>query len=385
MRIALLGNPDSLHVQRWVRFLTDRGHELLLLVDPHTQHRPAGCDIHEVQWNLVLNVLAFKLTPGPHGNSLWKPRLYRPQIAAFRPDVVHGFEAYYNGWATAWAGPFPKVLSPWGRDVYTDGVGGGLGGWMVHQALKRVDRITCNDESIGPFLKKAYGIAPEKIAPFSWGIDLRVFSKADAAAVEEGRKALGIEPGDRVILSPRKWGHQWGADRIVRALPRVLAAVPRSVAVLLGPAPANPEGPSLKRELEVACDPGRLRWVEPNQSPEAMAQLFSLAEVFVSAPPSDLLSLTILEGMACGCFPVLSELTAYAKHTADPRRAIRVDTSSPERLASALIEALENEALRENAALLNCQAMRREEDATINMQKMEGVYEEAIAAHRKRA
>ena len=104
MRLALLANPDNVHVQRWAKFLAGRGHEILLIADPHTSTRIEGVETRLARWNLLTNVLAFKLTPRPHGNSLWKAVHYRPILRRFRPDVVHGFEAYYNGLATAWAG-----------------------------------------------------------------------------------------------------------------------------------------------------------------------------------------------------------------------------------------------------------------------------------------
>lgn len=381
MRIALLGNPDNLHVRRWVRFLASRGHELRLIVDPHTRARPNDCEVRVVEWSLLLNTLAFRLTPRPHGNALWKPWLYRPLIADFRPDVVHGFEAYYNGLATSAAGPFPRVLSPWGRDIFFDGRAGGLAGWMVRRALRDVERITCNDESIAPFLVETYGIPREKVVPFSWGIDLEVFSEVDARKAGRMREELGIEPEAPVILSPRKWGRLWGSDAIGAALPEVLKASPHAVAVLMAPALENPEALGLKAGLESACDSRRLRWLEPDQSSESMATLFSLADVFVSAPPADLLAQTVLEGMACGCFPVLSRLEAYAKHAVDRKTALLVDPADPAALAAALIEALQNNSLREEAARLNRDAMRRSEDASVNMLKMEEVYAQAIEIH----
>lgn len=383
MRIALLGNPDSVHVQRWVRFLGSRGHDLLVLADPHTRTRLEGCRQEVVAWNPVLNVLAFWLTPRPHGNALWKSLLYRPRIAAFRPDVVHGFEAYYNGMATAWAGPFPKVLSPWGRDIFIDGTSGGLGGWMVGRALRGADRVTCNDESIAPFLTRTYGIEAEKIVAFSWGIDPGVFKKIDAEGLKGLREELGLGPGARVVLSPRKWGRLWGSDLLAKALPGVLAAAPEVVAVLIGPSVGSTEGLDLREELERRCDPGRLRWLAPNQSSGRMAELYSLAEVFVSAAPKDLLAQTILEGMGCGCFPVLSDLPAYAKHTKGGARALLTPAGDAKGLRETMIRALGDEGLRARAARLNIEAMRREEDASVNMAKLEGVYEQAIDSYRR--
>jgi glycosyltransferase involved in cell wall biosynthesis len=381
MRIALLGNPDSLHVQRWTQFLVSRGHELLLVTDPHTRRRIEGCRQEVAAWNPALNFLAFRLTPRPHGNSLWKPWLYRPILASFRPDVVHGFEAYYNGLATAWAGRFPKVLSPWGRDIFFDGLSGGLAGWMVRRALRGVDRITCNDESIGSFLSGAYGIEAERIVPFSWGIDLKVFQKVDADRVIALRAELGLEAGARVIPSPRKWGRLWGSEQIAAALPGVLSAVREVVAVLIAPAAGDEAGAALRAELERGCDSGRLRWLPPDQPAQRMAELYSMAEIFVSAAPKDLLAQTVLEGMACGCFPVLSNLPAYARHARTGERALLFPAEDTAALGGAMIRALEDGPLRERAASLNIDAMRREEDASVNMLKMEDVYAGALAAH----
>lgn len=381
MRIALLGNPDSIHVRRWVRFLSRRGHELLLIVDPHTRERPDECEVRQVEWTLLLKVLAYRLTPKPHGNALWKPWLYRPHITDFRPDVVHGFEAYYNGLATAGAGPYPRVLSPWGRDIFIDGRAGGLGGWMVRRAVRDVDRITCNDESIVPFLSETYGVAPEKIVPFSWGIDLDVFSKVDAGEARRLRSELAIEAEARVIFSPRKWGRLWGSDTLAEALPEVMAASPETVAVLIAPREEDREGVELKGRLENACDARRLRWLPPDQTPETMAGLYSLAEVFVSVPPADLLAQTVLEGMACGCFPVLTNLNAYGRYAVQGETALLVEPSDASALAAAMIEALEHSGLREQAAARNRDAMRRHEDAAVNMPKMEEVYAGAIESY----
>ena len=44
-----------------------------------------------------------------------------------------------------------------------------------------------------------------------------------------------------------------------------------------------------------------------------MARLYNISDFFISLPDSDELSAAILEGMACGTIPVLSNLEAYAE------------------------------------------------------------------------
>jgi L-malate glycosyltransferase len=380
MRIALLGNPDSLHVQRWLSFLQARGHELLLIADPHTSSRPEGIEVAVPRWTLPLKIAAFRLTPRPYGNALWKPLLYRPLIAAFLPDVVHGFEAYYNGLATAWAGPFPKVLSPWGKDVFIDANRNRFTGWMIRHALHRADRITCNDESIAPYLHDRFGVPPEKIRPFSWGIDLETFTARDDDGVAALSSRLGIPSDAPVLFSPRKWGPVWGAGRIAQALPEVLRELPALQVVLIGPLPSDAAGRALQEKLR--CEPfaPRLHWIDPDATADTMARLFHLADAFVSAAPHDLLSMTILEGMAAGCFPVLSDLPAYAKYAHDGETALLVRDDRPADWSAAILRALRDASLRRRAAGVNTERIRREEDASRNMLQMETVYAESIAA-----
>lgn len=382
MRIALLGNPDSLHVRRWLGFLRGRGHALLLVADPHTRARPEGVEIAIPHWTILYNIAAFRLTPKPHGNSFWKPRLYRPLIAAFRPDVVHGFEAYYNGLATARSGPFPRVLSPWGRDIFFDARTPGLAGWMVRRALAGVDRITCNDPSIGPYLERELGVPAAKIRTFSWGADLTLFRPREQLEQEALRQRLDLNPASPILFSPRKWGRLWGSDRLAEALPRALAAVPGALAVLLGPAPGDAEGLVWKQALDRSPVGARLRWLDADQTPETMAGLFSVADLFVSAAPRDLLSSTVVEGMACGCLPVLTDLPAYAKYATHGETALLAGEGSADALADAMIRGLGDSALRARAAALNTERMRREEDASVNMLQMEDVYAESIAVFR---
>jgi len=381
MRLVLLANPDNIHVRRWVAFLLERGHQLRLIADPHTRERPPGVETVLPRWNALTNFLAFRLTPAPHGNSLWKPIHYRPLIRAFHPDVVHGFEAYYNGLATAWAGPYPKVLTPWGMDIHRDGRARGLSGWIVRRALRGADLITTNDETLADFLQAAYGLDRRRVRGFSWGVDLTVFRPGLEEARARWRAELAAPAESPIVLYPRNFDPHWGAELFMEALGPVLARRPEAIAVILAPAPT----PFRQRMKSLARERGQepaVRWIERVLNPPEMAGLYNAAEVFVSAPRSDLLAMTVLEALACGCFPVLADLPAYRKHAwpgAD--HAIVLDRPDPAALAEAIVSAFEDGPRRRRAAAYNAERMVRQEDARINMARMEEVY----AAARERA
>lgn len=387
MRLALLADPDNIHVRRWVGFLHSRGHELMVIADPHTSGRLEGVDVRTPRWNLATKALAFRLTPRPHGNALFKAIHYRPIIAGFRPDVVHGFEAYYNGLATAWAGPYPTVLTPWGNDVYDVGSKGGLGRWIVKRALRGVDRITTNDETMPDYLEREFGIPRRSVPAFSWGVDLnvfRAFGNRDGEAAGAWRRELVIDARAPVVFHPRNLHPYWGADAVVDAIGEVAASVPAAVFIMAAWEDRDGFRTKMKRRAEELGVAGSIRWIERFLSPAEMAQLYNLADVFISVPKTDLLASSVLEGMACGALPVVADRPAYRKHLRDGENALVVDDLSPAILGGAIARALGDRALLTRATEINVARIAEQEDAQVNMKKMEEVYAAAIESYAQR-
>ena len=379
MRITLLANPDNLHVQRWIEFLAGRGHALTLITDPFTRARPAACEIHVIRWNPLTKLLAFRLTPRPLGNDRWKHLHARPLVRRSRPDVVHGFEAFNWGLATALAGPYPRVLTPWGNDVFEIPGRWPLARRMIGRALRSVDAISTNDETLAPYLAREFGVDPARVHGFTWGVDPGLFHAELPTEAADWRRRLEIPAGAPVILSPRNFHPYWGSEQICGAIPRVLRQVPAAVFVILkglgGDAAAFAEA---RRRLAAEGHGAALRWLAEPLAPREMAALFNLADAFISVPKTDLLAQTILEGMACGCFPVLGDRPAYRKHLRPGENGLLVEDETPQALAAALLVALANDTLRTNARHENPRLIAAVENWQLNAQRMEAVYQTAI-------
>ncbi len=71
-----------------------------------------------------------------------------------------------------------------------------------------------------------------------------------------------------------------------------------------------------------------------------MAAFLNLAEVFVSVPRSDLLSISVLEGMACGCVPILADLLAYKSRVVHGENGFMVLPENHSELAECILRAL---------------------------------------------
>jgi glycosyltransferase involved in cell wall biosynthesis len=129
-----------------------------------------------------------------------------------------------------------------------------------------------------------------------------------------------------------------------------------------------------------------VRWIDEWLPPGEVAALFNLADLYISIPRGDLLAMTVLEGMACGCFPVLADLSAYCKHApialgAAGDNAEIIAQPSPEKLAGAINRVLADAPRRAAAGQFNAARMRRDEDASRNMARIEDIYAAAIEGY----
>ncbi len=77
-----------------------------------------------------------------------------------------------------------------------------------------------------------------------------------------------------------------------------------------------------------------------------MAQLFRRAMVAVSPSEHDGTPNTLLEAMACGCFPVAGDIESVREWLVDGENALLVNPADPQVLAAAIIRALDDAGLR---------------------------------------
>ena len=85
--------------------------------------------------------------------------------------------------------------------------------------------------------------------------------------------------------------------------------------------------------------------------------LFKKARVFVSPSIHDGTPNSLLEAMACGCFPVVGNIESMREWVTSGVNGLLIDASSPPSLANGIIAALENPALcvgakKENALII---------------------------------
>jgi glycosyltransferase involved in cell wall biosynthesis len=96
----------------------------------------------------------------------------------------------------------------------------------------------------------------------------------------------------------------------------------------------------------------------PEQSPQQMAELFQKSQISVSITTHDGTPNTLLEAMACGCFPIAGDIESLHEWIAPGVNGLLVDPGNPKALAEAILSAIAQPELRSKARERNLQLVR---------------------------
>jgi glycosyltransferase involved in cell wall biosynthesis len=210
---------------------------------------------------------------------------------------------------------------------------------------------------------------------------LRIVLGVDRDLLEalQGRQ---VPPAERepVILSLRSLERAlYNVDVVVRAMPSVLTQVPRARLVIGDEGSLRPNLEALASRLGIGH---AVTFVGMARGPVELAQLLGGAAVYVSVPSSDGTSVTLLEGMTAGAYPIVSDLEANREWiSGEGGSIVPVRQAAP--LAQAIVEALNDPGRRSAAAKRNLELVTREGSWDSNMARMEDAYRSLVEGRTK--
>ena len=287
-------------------------------------------------------------------------RRLREVIRRVQPDLVHAMRIPYEGMLVAEArAAMPLVVSVWGNDFTLHAPSTPLMRYYTRRTLQVTDALHA-DCARDVRLAYDWGFPRHRstlVIPGSGGILSDVFHPP----VKPSR-----EP---VVINPRGFRDYVRNDTFFRAIPLVLARNPDARFICVAMA-----GEAQAIERVRALQIGHAVDLLPSLQHAEMAGVYRRAQVLVSPSMHDGTPNTLLEGMACGCFPVVSDLESIREWVTSGMNGLLVDPTSPERLAAAIIEALENHALRETATGRNVELIASQAEYGRCMQRAAGFY-----------
>lgn len=291
-------------------------------------------------------------------------------IEEVQPDIIHAMRVPYEGMLTAHAlqGTTSHPLfiaSIWGNDFTFHAPSSPLMRYYTRLTMKKVNALHADVER-DIRLARTWGLSQEKaflVAPGNGGIRSGVFH-------------LPPQPvADPVIINPRGIRPYVRSDVFFHAIPLVLAKR-KDARFLCAGMMGETQALGWVRELGIES---AVEFLPPIPHHE-MGDIFRRAQIVVSPAIHDGTPNSLLEALACGCFPIAGDLESLREWITHGQNGLLINPREPQELADAILLGLEREDLRRDAAGLNAELISARAEYGATMQRISDFYQTALAA-----
>jgi glycosyltransferase involved in cell wall biosynthesis len=286
------------------------------------------------------------------------------------PDIMHAHFVVEHGFYGAVAGFHPLVVSAWGSDVLVEPRRDPISRWIARWTLRRADLVTSNNAHMAGQIV-ALGAPRDKVEVVTLGAD-----RYDLGRTSDSVNVHARDPSrGRVVISTRAHEPLYNIGEVIDAYHRV-ARRQSDVRLVVAH-----RGPLTKRlQQRTNGRPGRVEF--PGFLDRAsFRDALTDAEVFVSVPSSDATSVALLQAMAAGSFPIVSDLPSQRELIDDGVNGFRVPVHRVDVLAERIAQALDDDELRRRAAEINRRIVEERGLNETQMAKMERLYLRLAGRH----
>jgi len=299
MKKLLIIGSNSIHVYNYINLVKDYFDEIILI----TNKKREGTDVKTIELDFHLKLSSRVKTVAKIKNL----------IQEYAPSIIHIHQvnsyAYYSLLA-ARKSSVPKILTAWGSDILLSPKKNCLLKKMVQFNLRHADFFTSDSEFMAEEMRSLLPKRKLDILIANFGIEI----------IEKDLLK------ENIIYSNRLHKKLYQIESVINAFKLFLEnSIDKSWKLVI--AATGEETDNLKSMVEHLNLKGNVEfvgWVDQDKNVE----YYSKARLFVSIPESDATSISLLEAMAYGCIPVLSDLPANREWIDDGKNGIIVNSPS---------------------------------------------------------
>jgi glycosyltransferase involved in cell wall biosynthesis len=365
IHLILIGSA-SVHTWRYLQGIAPHVNQVHLISNQAPPPEALAANLGQV----LITSFAFKNAI----SSIKAMRKFIQQVAVNSPNqatVIHLHQANsvaFFGVLAARGLPYPRLLTLWGSDILLLPKRHRLMREMVKYTLKHVNQLTADAQYLAD---SAAALLPVHQRPPCLVLNFGIAAMPDSAP----------DLATRNVLSNRLHKPLYRIAAILQAW-QIIENDPRFAAWTLTIAGNGEDTPQLKR-LAAEAGLSRVMFTGFVDAP-TLNQLYANSRVFISVPESDATSISLLEAMAHGCLPVLSNLPANREWVQHQTNGLIAANLLPDNLAATLAEALlltEDSAKRQTIATHNRQLIAEKGLFLKNMRTFADIYSDLISRH----
>lgn len=229
------------------------------------------------------------------------------------------------------------ILTVHGSDWRLAQERGGLPEFLFKRVALGSTRIICVSPPITDYLLRL-GLDQERLITFPMGVDERIFGKTAREKELSGEKELSI-------ISTR---NHLPLYRVKDLLEAALALGESATDFKLTIAGQGSQSEELKEFCRTSGLGDRVTFTG-RVEPERLARLLGCHRIYVSTSPAEGSSVSLLEAMACGCLPIVTDIPANREWITHERNGLLYPAGDTAALAGQIRRAAEDDKLFQRA------------------------------------
>lgn len=343
MKLCFFADASNIHTIRWTQYFAQNNHEVHIITPAFRGiEKTEGINIYKIPYFYSLSTVLISF---PYMKLLLK---------RIKPDLLHGIFLSNCGFYASLMGYRPFIGTALGSDVLVAPEQLKRRREQVKYTLKKADIITVDADILRTkLIDMSYPAS--KIKTIYFGVDSSILNyKSDCK--------------NKGIISIRSLNPIYNIDVIIKAFLSIKHKIPHYKLTVVG---------DISKFPHLHYDDSSVKYIDPLPHNDIIEYMTDF-NIFISVPSSDASSVSLLEAMAIGLFPIVSDLPANREWIKHGYNGLIVPSRDINTLADSIIEAIENEPLREKAVEINRLIVQKKALFLQNMKKLEKIYRQLI-------
>ena len=307
MKICYIANSASSHTKKWAEYFAEHGHDVSVI--SHSKDEIPNVKVYYIDYSLR--------------NFIFKTGKVHKLIKEIKPDVLHAQQANTCGLYASTMRGYKFILSTWGSDILVGTEKSLILKKIVQHSVKRASFITSDSKYMSDKIIELGG-DKDRIFTFPMGVEEELLNY---------RHNYNEDENMLKIISNRRLEKLYNIDAVILGF---YEAIKENSNMSLTIAADGNERINLEGVVN-KFDIGSYVRFTGKYKPDEVGKLLEPNDVFISVPSSDSTSVSLLECMAAGIFPVVSNLPANREWIEDGMNGIVLKGNNAREIKNALI------------------------------------------------
>ncbi|HVP37384.1 MAG TPA: glycosyltransferase family 4 protein [Terriglobales bacterium] len=319
MKLLFLSDAGSFHTKRWVNYFVDKGH-VCYLVSLEKSRGTKAAEISilpKTEISFLKYIFALSET--------------KNLIQDINPDLVNAHFVPNYGLLGALSKKKPLVVSTWGSDVLISPKKSFFHRERAKYVLSKADLVTCDGTNLSKGLQEL-GVPEDKIILAPMGVEQRLLTKRFDNEQLRHKEEI-------IFLSTRSLDPVYDLKTLIKAIPSITEKLNKKVKFwITGRGSLEQELKNLSSKLGIEKEVEFMGYV----TRENLEELFQKAVIYISTSLSDSTSVSLLEAMASGLVPIVTDIPGNREWIEDGKNGFLFPSDNYQALAEKVIWIINN-------------------------------------------